>query len=340
MIVLINVCGVFTLTYRYLFKIQWENRELTQELSRSRMIRDFDFTNMLINSTSSLLRWDYIVDVLIMIASPIPYYDLIITMKAIDADKRSFIPVYYLLSDFILVFMFTRVIFVARAVINYSIFMDIYSKKLCKTYGFNSSNTFAIKCFVRSSPGSTISLILVCSVFLIAFALRIFELPYSVAIGSVEWYYYMDSCWCTIVTMTTVGYGDLVPATFFGRMVGIVAMCWGNFLMALLILSLSNIFGLNFQETKAMDHLLKTRLAAKSITSFMRFLLAKKNYNLDEESNGVKVEQGEIISMSQSANHQSKPVKAVTQIGQDGLIEQRVDFQDILKYERQMLVQL
>ena len=41
-----------------------------------------------------------------------------------------------------------------------------------------------------------------------------------------------------------------------------------------------------------MDHLLKTRSAAKTITSFMKFLLAKKNYNLDEESSSaaVKVE--------------------------------------------------
>lgn len=38
-----------------------------------------------------------------------------------------------------------------------------------------------------------------------------------------------------------------------------------------------------------MDHLLKTRSAAKSITSFMRFLLAKKNYNMDEESIDVRV---------------------------------------------------
>lgn len=67
-----------------------------------------------------------------MLICPIPYYDKIITITVLDYAKTSEIPVYYLLSDLILVFMFVRSIFVLRAVINYSIFMDIYSKKLCQ----------------------------------------------------------------------------------------------------------------------------------------------------------------------------------------------------------------
>lgn len=171
-----------------------------------------------------------------------------------------------------------------RAVINYSIFMDIHSKKLCKTYGFTANVRFAFKCFVRSSPGLTVLMVLGSSVFVLAFCLRVFELPYSVATGVVTWYHYMDSAWCVIITVTTVGYGEVVPRTLLGRMVGITAAVWGNFLLALLILFLANIFDLNYQETKAMDHLLRTRSAAKSITAFMKYLLAKKRYNIDEES--------------------------------------------------------
>lgn len=56
--------------------------------------------------------------------------------------------------------------------------------------------------------------------------------------------------------MTTVGYGDVVPATIFGRLVAMFTAVWGTFLISLLILSVGNIFELNYQETKALNHLL------------------------------------------------------------------------------------
>ena len=264
-------------------------------------------------SDSSLFNKDYFLRLFVILVSPIPYYDSVITMTAMSEDKKSFINVYYLLSDFILVFMFFRVIFLTRAISNYSVFMDRYSKKICKTYGVTNRNAFAFKCFVNSRPITTIGIILVGSVLLLAFALRIFELPYSVAIGSVVWYRYFDSCWFTVVTMTTVGYGDATPVTICGRMVGIVTMCWGNFLIALLISSLSGLFNLNQDETQAMDHLMKTRSAARSITYFMRFLHAKKHSTLGAPTTKA---QGE------------------------SLVEQRADVKEVLMCERDMHVQL
>jgi voltage-gated potassium channel Kch len=44
--------------------------------------------------------------------------------------------------------------------------------------------------------------------------------------------------------MTTVGYGDIVPGTSFGRLTVIVAALWGTFLISILILSVGNIFKL------------------------------------------------------------------------------------------------
>ena len=101
--------------------------------------------------------------------------------------KNGSVNVYYLLSDFILVFMFVRIMFLMRAVINYSIFMDIYSKKLCKSYGFTANARFAFKCFVQSSPGVTVAMILINSVLVLAYLIRVFELPYGVTVGVITW---------------------------------------------------------------------------------------------------------------------------------------------------------
>ena len=74
-----------------------------------------------------------------LLLCPIPYFDMIINIPAMDESMVGYVNCYYLLSDFTLVFMFVRVIFLVRAVINYSIFMDIYSKKMCMSFGIKAN---------------------------------------------------------------------------------------------------------------------------------------------------------------------------------------------------------
>lgn len=278
---MISFFGVFTLALRHDTKVHWLTTDLPQEVSGSANLPDLDFSKMLLNNKERF-NVNFWIEVVVILICPIPYYDFIITIPAMNPTKTGSVNVYYLFSDFILAFMFVRVIFLMRAWINYSIFMDIYSKKLCKSYGFTANVRFAFKCFIRANPGITVGLMLFFSVLILAYLIRIFELPYGFTVGVITWNAYFDSIWCTIITMTTVGYGDVVPATLFGRLFAITAAIWGTFLISLLILSVGNIFNLTYQEQRALNHLLQTRSAARSITAFMRFLLAKKRYNIDQ----------------------------------------------------------
>lgn len=225
-----------TLAVRHGSKAEWLNKDLPREISGSTNLPDLDFGKMLINAKSSF-GVHFWAEAFMILLCPIPYWDCIIVIPALDFYKSSSVNVYYLLSDFILAFMWFRIFFLIRAVINYSIFMDIYSKKLCKSYGFTANVRFAFKCFVRANPGSSVAIVLVTSVMVLAYMMRIFELPYGVTVGTKIWDSYFDAIWCTTITMATVGYGDVVPATFFGRLVAIAAAIWGTFLISLLILS-------------------------------------------------------------------------------------------------------
>jgi hypothetical protein len=42
-----------------------------------------------------------------------------------------------------------------------------------------------------------------------------------------------------IITMSTVGFGDFVPKTHLGRFFAILACIWGNFLISLMVISLT-----------------------------------------------------------------------------------------------------
>ena len=93
-----------------------------------------------------------------------------------------------MLSDFIFALKFLRIYFVIRAVFNYNIYMDLYSKKLCKQYGFTANIRFSFKSMLKLSPGLLVSTITFGSIIVLAYLLRIFELPYWDALGQLDFY--------------------------------------------------------------------------------------------------------------------------------------------------------
>jgi len=49
-----------------------------------------------------------------------------------------------------------------------------------------------------------------------------------------------DGIWWAIVTVTDVGYGDYVPVTFWGRLIGVILMTTGVVLFSLVVAILSS----------------------------------------------------------------------------------------------------
>jgi voltage-gated potassium channel len=75
-----------------------------------------------------------------------------------------------------------------------------------------------------------------------------------------------DALWWGIVTLTTVGYGDIVPKTFTGRLAGVAIMFTGVATIGILAGSLASVFGLGGEaperETDASTPGLHEELAA------------------------------------------------------------------------------
>jgi hypothetical protein len=44
----------------------------------------------------------------------------------------------------------------------------------------------------------------------------------------------------TIVTMTTVGFGDFSPRTIFGRVIDVTLIIWGTFIVSLMVVVITN----------------------------------------------------------------------------------------------------
>lgn len=61
----------------------------------------------------------------------------------------------------------------------------------------------------------------------------------------------MDAVWWAFTTVTTVGFGDIVPATFWGRIIGIVLMLMGTAIFACYVGLIADVFlAMELQQTK------------------------------------------------------------------------------------------
>lgn len=78
----------------------------------------------------SICSFALIFEIIIALVHPLPYFDFPVTMSTISIDKSTYEDVHYIFGDFLLAFMVFRIIFIARAILNYSVFNDLYAFKL------------------------------------------------------------------------------------------------------------------------------------------------------------------------------------------------------------------
>ncbi|XP_028400245.1 intermediate conductance calcium-activated potassium channel protein 4-like [Dendronephthya gigantea] len=130
------------------------------------------------------------------------------------------------------------------------------------------SNMFLFKTFLKRMPFRVIVTTYLLNIFLGAYILYVVEEKDS----------YLDSTWMVIVTMTTLGYGDVVPVTLIGRLIAGLMSVLGIFLMALLISVIHETLQLSQSEKRILAHLEnadhnneKKTAAAKLIQSYWRF---------------------------------------------------------------------
>jgi len=112
--------------------------------------------------------------------------------------------------------MFWRVYTVLRHFERYHEFTDMYSKGVCRTYGFDPGRLFTIKIELLYNPSRMTFMFFFGTIFLLAFMVRVFELPYENHTGMLDLKNYGSAIYLTVITMTTVGYGDLYPHTSGG----------------------------------------------------------------------------------------------------------------------------
>lgn len=173
----------------------------------------------------------FIIELAVLAICPIPYIEHFIHSQV---GSHQF---HYTLSDFFVALMALRFLLIVKVWFNYSPFTDTYSKKLSQQYGFDADTLFAAKSKLKEEPLITITSLFFLSVIVFSYVIRVLEAPYyhSLAEESDKFDDIGTPIWLVVITLTTVGYGDVYAMTNPGRVVSSMIAIMGAFLMALVV---------------------------------------------------------------------------------------------------------
>jgi len=62
--------------------------------------------------------------------------------------------------------------------------------------------------------------------------------------------------WNVIITLSSAGYGEIYPKSFFGRIVGMIICFWGVFIVSIFVVTVTDLLKFSLNEAKSFDFLM------------------------------------------------------------------------------------
>ncbi len=147
------------------------------------------------------------------------------------------------LNHLLVIFSFYKNAIFAGMVSTESQYMKPRAHRVSKLYGSVSGSIFAIRSIFKDLPFSFVFSVFTMSIFVFTFAFRVAESDvYSSSKASTV---YLNMMWMTMITMTTVGYGDYAPRTPVGRLLGCLCVIWGGLFLSVTVVVVTKAFSMN-----------------------------------------------------------------------------------------------
>lgn len=121
--------------------------------------------------------------------------------------------------------------------------------RLGRMTGVNPDILSALRSLFKEKPFSFIVIVFLTSIALFAYSFRVAEHDF---LSQDMITAYSNVTWMTIITMTTIGFGDMSPKTPLGRFVASLCVTWGVLIVAIMVAVLTNTLSLNSQETQSL----------------------------------------------------------------------------------------
>merc|ERR1711871_46174 len=136
-------------------------------------------------------------------------------------------------TEYVSVIMLVRMVFLFRLVFHVSHISNNSARSLGAISYVKVGPTYALKAMLATRPIYTLFTFFITMLIGFSYAIRVLERPVEPAMD-----YYGSAMWLTVVTMTTLGYGDLSPNTTMGRFIMSIGVLVASICLSLVVVEL------------------------------------------------------------------------------------------------------
>lgn len=177
-------------------------------------------------------------------------YSFLQGYKYIEYVEAYDVEIQYEINELLLIFSLVRVYTLFKMYIYYVEILTPRSQRVCEMNGCESNMMFAIKFLIKSQPAQFVVYSLLLSTVIFGYMLHVVEGPMTEVSG--QNYRNIFSCmWNVIITLSTVGYGELYPKTLFGRFIGIIICFWGVIILSIFVVTITGFLEFSINEDKS-----------------------------------------------------------------------------------------
>jgi len=257
-------------------------------------------------------------DLLIMVPQPLPFLFFTFTVHDAGMDRDSTYPV----SVVLLSLMFLRIYFIPRFH-SYCI-DDLHTHRHDVFFSLNKTlldDSFLLKSTMTTSLSAVIGMFAM-QIVLYSYMLMMFERATSE--GPLQ--NFTNSVWLVIVTMTTVGYGDIFPTTRLGRLVAVSASFSALIMIAICINIVQSSLEMSRADRKVVEKNERRSLIRETRMSAGKLILASLRVQHERFKERDEPPQQEPVDFQELSKEFPPPFAGQPDGGDDGpLSENKVE---------------
>lgn len=265
-------------------------------------------------------------------------------LKTSATDKVTVV-LYYNMSCIILFFMLFRIYHVFRLINSYSFYTTPKAESICGLMNTKADTSFALRAYLLINPYGFLLIVMVFIIGIFGISMQILEYynaqimtalePDSAFVQTMQKFSnFFNSLWVVVVTMTTIGYGDIYPTTYFGRIVATLTCIFGTLILSLLVVFTNNSINLDHVERNVYQRIVESRAdpdymrreATKLLGTVLRYNLLRKKHK-DSGNNLL----GLYLWIEMKYDSKRFKIKRITSKRQEKNIDELIgDFSDVM----------
>jgi len=176
----------------------------------------------------------------------------------------------YFVAEPMYAIMFLRWIYLIVSLFNYGRYQNQVAVRHREKWGVPMSPAFSLKCYLNQYPLFMLFFFFIIpGILIFGSIMRIFERPMHMP--SLDYDYAGNAYWNSIITMMTVGFGDVYPVTTLGRFIVAMSAIYGGVILSFTFVSLGSILQLQPNEKNALNRILLSSAATGAIISALSY---------------------------------------------------------------------